>query len=478
MHPIRNRWNPFVAALLVAGFATGFGHAQQPPIAQPMPPARPIPLAQPFPEQPMPSQPVGIVPGFGQPPKEPVPARELPPSDVKVDPKTGMLIVPVGGLVLWTPTLPDIPTDYQVSHEDVLKLTVNPRDPKQYQLRGLITGNAQVTFTFKGFPRMVFDVMVEPDLERLRTIIRRTLPTAAVDVQSGLGTTIILSGYVTSPQDATTVVTLAAAMAGNINNVINAVQVGGVQQVQIDVVIASVDRNMARFRGVDFSIQGTNASFQSIVSGLITSSLGQSSGGSTGGSGGAITPPILTTAANLQLGLVPSNFFLAMQALRTEGIAKFLAEPKVVTQSGRPAFFLAGGQQAILSGTSGITGPGVQLVPFGTELDVLPIVYGNGMIWLDIDPKITAVSTALGITVAGSVSPGFTQQEVKSAVMLESGQTFAIGGLIQNTVQASASKVPVLGDLPFLGVVVQLGHAPADRERTGDHGDAAAGRSR
>jgi pilus assembly protein CpaC len=92
------------------------------------------------------------------------------------------------------------------------------------------------------------------------------------------------------------------------------------------------------------------------------------------------------------------------------------------------------------------------LVPFGTELDVTPIVYGNGMIWLEINPRITAVSQALGITVGGAQSPGFTEQNVRVTVMLESGQTYAIGGLIQNSVQASSSKVPVLGDLPFLGV--------------------------
>ncbi|MBX9584501.1 MAG: type II and III secretion system protein, partial [Gemmataceae bacterium] len=47
--------------------------------------------------------------------------------------------------------------------------------------------------------------------------------------------------------------------------------------------------------------------------------------------------------------------------------------------------------------------------------------------------------------------PGFTEQQARCAVMLESGQTFAIGGLIQSSVQASASRVPVLGDLPFVG---------------------------
>ena len=111
------------------------------------------------------------------------------------------------------------------------------------------------------------------------------------------------------------------------------------QQVQIDVVVASVDRNMIRNRGFDFFIGGTQANFASIVSGL----LGAQTLAPVG------TTPVSTAAANLQLGIVPAPFFAALQALRTEGIAKFLAEPRVVTQTGRPAFFRAGGQQAILS---------------------------------------------------------------------------------------------------------------------------------
>jgi pilus assembly protein CpaC len=360
--------------------------------------------------------------------------------------KSGALIVPVGGRVLWSPVLPEKPIAVVPSKLDVLDVQIDPNDPMKYLLTGRVTGLAQITIQFKGSPSRVYDVLVQPDLSLLRAIIKRTVPSAAVDVQPLLGGMLVVSGYVASPQDAETVSRLVIAAAGGREaNVVNAIQIGGGQQVEIDVVVASVDRNMARTRGFDFAIAGKNVTFNSIVSGLIIPTQGAS--GSTGAS--ALT---VSNAANLQLGVVPSNFFMAMQALRTEGIAKFLAEPKVVTQTGRSAFFRAGGQQATLSASSGITGPGVQYVPFGTELEVLPIVYGNGMIWLEINPRITAISAALGITVAGAVSPGFTEQNVRSTVMLESGQTYAIGGLIQNTVQASSSKVPVLGDLPFLGV--------------------------
>ena len=183
--------------------------------------------------------------------------------------------------------------------------------------------------------------------------------------------------------------------------------------------------------------------FNSVLSGLISP---PGLGAAATAASGTISPD-----ANLQLGLVPAGFFGALRALRTEGLAKFLAEPRVVTQTGRPAQFRAGGQQAILSPASGINGPGVVLQPFGTEVDVLPIVYGNGQIWLEISPRITAVNQGLGITTVFGATPGFSEQSVRCAVMLESGQTFAIGGLIQNSVQASSSRVPVLGDLPFVG---------------------------
>ena len=134
-------------------------------------------------------------------------------------------------------------------------------------------------------------------------------------------------------------------------------QVGGVQQVQIDVVIASVNRSLVRDRGFDFSIRGTL--------GQVRQHRQRPDRQPTGGDPRRSSGNLL-----FQTGIVPHQFFAALQALRTEGIAKFLAEPRVVTQTGRPAFFRAGGQQAIISRTSGITGPGVQLVPFGTELEV------------------------------------------------------------------------------------------------------------
>jgi pilus assembly protein CpaC len=383
----------------------------------------------------------------GQPLGQPAPKDNV--GEVKVDAKTGALVVPVGGLVRFDPRLPkgEIPTDILVSRDDIVQVRLDPNNPGILLLTGRTPGLSRLSVVLKDRPRLDYDVIVQPDYDLLRNLIRRTVPTANVEITPGIGNVVILSGYVTSPQDADTIARLAISqVGGSENNVVNALQVGGVQQVQIDVVIASVDRNEIRSRGFDFSVNTRTTQFSSVLSGLLTPPI-------SGGAGGAAGIATFSPDANLQLGLVPAQFFGAIRALRTEGLAKFLAEPRVVTQTGRIANFRAGGQQAILSPASGINGPGVVLQPFGTELDVLPIVYGNGQIWLEINPRVTAVSQGLGITTVFGATPGFTEQSARCAVMLESGQTFAIGGLIQNSVQASAARVPVLGDLPYVGTL-------------------------
>jgi pilus assembly protein CpaC len=374
--------------------------------------------------------------------------------DARTDPKTGAVIVPVGGLVRFDPKLPAPPADIVVSREGVLDWKLDPDAPGVLRLTGRAPGLVQLTIATRDQPPVRFDVVVQPDYDLLRSLIRRAVPTANVEVDPGVGNVIILSGYATSPQDADTVQRLAASQVGGAANVINAVQVGGVQHVQLDVVIASVDRNELRSRGFDFNVVGRTVDFQSLVSGLLTPlATGGAGGGGGGGAGGGGLGFTVSPEANLQLGIAPAGFFGALRALRTEGLAKFLAEPRLITQSGRPAYFLSGGRQAVISPSSGITGPGVQYEQVGTELEFLPIVYGNNQIWLEVNPIVRAVNQGLGITTSFGTVPGFTEQQARCAVMLESGQTFAIGGLIQSSVQASASRVPVLGDLPYVGTL-------------------------
>jgi pilus assembly protein CpaC len=367
------------------------------------------------------------------------------PAEVRMDKTTGALIVPLGGAVRFAPAAKKLIADVFVRNEDVLQARFDAADPKTLILTGRQAGATQITLTFDDKSRAVFDVVVQPDYELLRQVIRRTVPTASVDVVPGVGNVIILSGFVTRPEDSDTIAKIASsAVGGNVTNVINNLQIGGAQHVLIDVTLAQVDRSEARNRGVDFAVGGTQAGFRSTVSGLLSfQSVSLAGIGS-----GQISP-----TANLSFGIAPPQIFGAIQALRSEGLAKFLSEPKVITQSGRPAFIRAGGQQAVLGPSSGINGPGVILENVGTQLEVLPIVFGNGKIYLEVNPQFRSVNNGRGLTTAFGFTPGFNEQQTRSSVLLESGQTFAIGGLIENEVQGSTRKVPYLGDLPCVGAV-------------------------
>jgi pilus assembly protein CpaC len=155
--------------------------------------------------------------------------------------------------------------------------------------------------------------------------------------------------------------------------------------------------------------------------------------------------------ANLIAVIAPWNLQLFLAALKSEGLAKLVAAPTIVARSGEEADILVGGQVPVISAASGINGPGVTYRPVGTELRFLPIVYGNGKIHLTVAPRVTQVNNAQALTTTFGTSPAFEEQRMTTSVIVEPGQTIAIGGLIQTTQQGTVTKIPHLGDIPYLG---------------------------
>lgn len=347
-----------------------------------------------------------------------------------------------------------------VSNKDVLRTEEDRLHPSYIILTGLQEGSVRIELTDANGVKETYEVVVLNDVNLLKSILRRAAPTANVDVvpfRNG----VILTGNVARAEDVDTILRVAGAYIGGAqgaqgsSNIINALTVGGVHQVQLDVTVARVDRTKGRQREFTLIVGGTTVSAGSVLGGLTTAAA--ATGNSTVGSGVGITSGVAsalpTASANLVLGIVPPNIQMLLQALKTEGLAKLVAEPRLVTQSGRPARFLSGGRQATIGPSSGITGPGVVYEEVGTELEFLPIVYGNGKIYLEVAPRVRGVNQGLGLAASGTLPPvpGFDEQSIRTSIVLESGQTFAIGGLIQTSVQSSTKKVPWLGELPFIG---------------------------
>lgn len=368
-------------------------------------------------------------------------ARAQPPAEA---PKGESIVLPVGSTQTITMSTKKKVQKVQSEKPDVVRASTVVGHPDQINLTGGAPGIARVILTDEDGKVETFEVVVQVDLEYLRYLLGKAVPTANVQLLPGANGTILMTGYVSRAEDLGIVQNITRSVVGD--RFIDAVRVGGVMQVQLDVVVATVARN--KLRQMSFAFQNAGArhfiastvGLAPVVAGSSAVSVGTSSSSLTGSPG------------NLFLGLVndKQSFFGFLAALKTEGVLTLMAEPKLISLSGKTASFLSGGEQAIPV-PAGLGQVGVQFEEFGTRLNFLPLVLGNGRIHLEVEPEVSNLNAANGVVIQGTTVPGRDTQRVHTTVELETGQTYVIGGLISHARNNTASKVPILGELPFLG---------------------------
>ena len=354
----------------------------------------------------------------------------------------------------------------QMKGKKVIQSVVNPKDnvalvqpvegdPRTVLITGREAGMTRVTLTAADKTEESYEVHVQFDVEFLRSLLVRAVPTASLQLLPAASGVIIISGTVAHSEDIDIIMRTAQSVVTAPDRVINAMRVGGVIQVQLDCVVAFVSRTELRRMSFDWLIGENKGIFASTVGQSLTvPSLG-SSLGTLPGAGQAIANSVGSpngAPVNLFLGLFNSDrvFFGLLQALKDEDLVKILAEPKLMTLSGRSAKLLSGGQQAVPE-AAGLGSISVRFEPFGTQLTFLPIVMGNGKIYLEIEPEVSDLDPTVGTTIQGTTVAGRSTQNIHTAVMMEDGQTLALGGLIQNEVTAHIVKVPILGSIPVVG---------------------------
>jgi len=359
--------------------------------------------------------------------------------------------------------------------ENVARVQVIPDDNESVLVFGLQTGTTRITMTDNMGIKEEIDLIVEFDIDAVKAVLRRAVPTAAVEpIPAGINT-IVLTGTVAHAEDIELILRVAQgvlvsgvpAVAAAQNQaivpitIVNAMTVGGLRQVQLDVTIASVNRTELRNLGVNFAVLGSTVDFGSLIGSLATTVNNDTRRIFLG----TLIPQNQT---NITFGIVPAGMAGFIQALHQERLASLLAQPKLVTKSGKPATFLSGGYQAVPEVTaSGVGGGtvGARFEPFGTLLTFLPIVLGNGKIYLEVDTANTTLNANNGFAIAGVIVQGRDAQMVRTAVEMEPGQTFAVGGMIQVQKGAVTNKTPLLGDLPFLGTAFSTtSHNEAETE--------------
>jgi pilus assembly protein CpaC len=252
-------------------------------------------------------------------------------------------------------------------------------------------------------------------------------------------------------------------------NVINLIRIPGEQQVMLRVTVAEVNRAAARSIGLNFSIINNNGIpvFSQTTGNISLTQAGAAlgggaapflgAGGGAGGGGAGLLGQGTGLVANLPTILDNGQIVLAINALRTLNYAKSLAEPTLVALNGRSAFFRSGGQfpVPVLGGFGQIAGQGsglqgVQFVPFGVQLQFVPIITDRDRVRLSVSASVSTRDIASGTNIAGSNVSGLNSRDFQTIVEMREGQTLAVAGLIQNSLGAQSERVPWFGDIPIL----------------------------
>lgn len=323
----------------------------------------------------------------------------------------------------------------QVNNPELVAVT--PLSATQIQVSAKKPGVTQINLWDQDNQLHTLDVIIYGDVRELEFALRTQFPNSSVAVKK-FSQSLMLTGFVDSPDHVGPIMRLAEDYAPK---VINNLDVGGVQQVLLKVKVFEVSRTKLRRLGVDWAAFGAGGDFVvNSVSGLIQT---------FDSAGSAVT----STGDTLAFGLVDGgdSFFAFLEALQQDNLAKILAEPNIVAVSGRPAQFLEGGEIPIIVpqslGTSSI-----EFKPFGTQVDFLPIVLGNGNIRLEVRPRVSAIDDSIGINLQNQTVPGFRVRQADTAVEMRAGQTFALAGLIQRQTEAVHRGLPFISDLPVIGV--------------------------
>jgi pilus assembly protein CpaC len=374
------------------------------------------------------------------------------PAPVEVNPNA--IVIPINGTyMLGAPSKKKLKKIVNTK-DTVVRVQPVDGDPFHVLLTGIEPGISKVTLIDEEDKATDFDVVVQFDVEYLKSVLKRTRPTSNITPIPAANNTVILTGTVQTQEDIDVVLKTAQSVVLGQDRVINALRVPGVMQVQLCVVVARVSRSDFRRMAFDFLLSDKKFFLGSTVGQAVANptSLGAGSTLGTFGNVSGLVGNPNGVGTNILTGVLSHNFgFLAfLEALRDENIVKLLAEPRLVTLSGRQASFLDGGEQAIPV-PAGLGQIGVQFEEFGTRLSFVPIVMGDGRIRLEVEPEVSNLDPAAGTSIQGITVPGRATQRVHTTVELEDGQTFVIGGLIQNAIRGSTQKVPVLGDIPFLG---------------------------
>ena len=287
------------------------------------------------------------------------------------------------------------------------------------------------------------DVRVGLNLADVDGVLHVAMPEAEIKATPIAGV-LLLTGTVLSPADADAAQQLAEQVTGKSVQILNRLKVATPQQVNLQVKIAEVNRSVARAIGLNYRTADTSGGFLFGV--------GQGRTGAVASDLSNFTHSGVGTTLALGGKLLGMDIRQVIDLAETDGLVTTLAEPNLTALSGEMASFLAGGEIPIPQ-SQGLGTVSVEFKQYGVSLAFTPTVMANGRIALRVRPEVSQLTDVGAVKINEFTIPALITRRAETTVELGSGQSFAIGGLIQNSHNNSVDKAPILGDLPILGAL-------------------------
>lgn len=317
--------------------------------------------------------------------------------------------------------------------------------PRQILVNGKAVGTTSLV-VFYADRTVFFDVLVNTDVGLLQERLKQIAPNDEIQIYPTQDA-IVLSGNVSSSTVADAAVEIASLFApkGKVVNLVGLTDVKP-QQVMLQVQVAEVDRIALRELGFSARLLGKAIEFGIFPGNPFALPLGNLLDGSAG------SPDFNFIGSNFFISSPDRDYAGVARALAERNLFRTLAKPNLVTQSGKEAKFISGGEFPYPVSTTNNT-IGVQFKEFGIGLVFTPVVVDGETINLRVLPEVSSLDFSQGLVSAGFRIPVIRKNQTFTTINIKNGESFGIAGLINNEVRQAVAKIPLLGDIPILGAL-------------------------
>lgn len=325
--------------------------------------------------------------------------------------------------------------------------------PNQVLVNGKTPGGVSLIVWDETDQSQSFEVSVDIDVLGLSQKIREVFPNEDVHLDTSRDV-VMLSGKISSKEVADKILEIVKGVTPKVTSLMQ-VPITPKDEILLQVRFAEVNRSLINQFGINLlSLPGAKnigtVSTQQFAPPQLTTSNGV---GTTPSTGSAIG---LSDLLNIFIFRPDINLAATIKALQEQNVLEILAEPNLMTESGKDASFLAGGEFPFpilqsTGGTGGFAGITIQFKEFGVRLNFTPTLTPDGLIHLKVKPEVSSLDFTNALTLQGFVIPALATNRVESDMSLADGQSFAIAGLMDNRVTEQMQKIPGIGDIPILG---------------------------